>query len=215
MTGAFVATVAVQSAFQNRGLRVIVLASLLFLTYRLYSGYVRRLDESLTDPLTRLPNRRSLASHAETEIARASRSEQPFAVVMGDVDRFKQINDTYGHQKGDEVLGLIADGFRRHLRPYDFCARYAGDEFVLILPGCTAEMAAQRAETIAATIADSPLTLPDGESSSLSVSLGVAAFPADGRRIEDLLAVADARMYRRKAHGRTPHKTEVPVDHLS
>ena len=220
--GAFVATVAVQSAPRfgsrlgpGRATAWIVLAVLLLMTYRLYNVYVRRIDESLTDPLTRLPNRRSLAAHADTEIARASRSGQPFAVVMGDVDRFKQINDTYGHQKGDELLGLIADGFRSHLRPYDFCARYAGDEFVLILPGCTAEMAAQRAETIAATIAESPLTLPSGESSPVSVSLGVAAFPADGRTYEDLLAVADARMYRRKAHGRTPQATEVPVDHLS
>ena len=213
--GAFVATIFVQSTSQSAALSVIVLVSLLFLTYRLYSGYVRRLDEALTDPLTRLPNRRSLAAHAETEIARASRSGQPFAVVMGDVDRFKQINDTYGHQKGDELLGLIADGFRSHLRPYDFCARYAGDEFVLTLPGCTAEMAVQRAETIAATIAAAPLTLPSGESSPVSVSLGVAAFPADGRSYEDLLAVADARMYRRKARGRTPQTPEVPVDHLS
>jgi diguanylate cyclase (GGDEF)-like protein len=216
--GAFVATVAVQSASQYGVPSVIVLASLLFLTFRLYIGYVRRLDESLTDPLTRLPNRRSLASHAENEIARASRSGQPFAVVMGDVDRFKQINDTYGHQKGDEVLGLIADGFRRQLRPYDFCARYAGDEFVLILPGCTAEMAVQRAETIAATIAESPLTFSSGESSPLSVSLGVAAFPNDGKSYEDLLAVADARMYRRKARDRAPHAPdvpEVPADRLS
>jgi diguanylate cyclase (GGDEF)-like protein len=162
-----------------------------------------------------LPNRRSLAAHAENEIARSSRSGQPFAVVMGDVDRFKQINDSYGHQKGDELLGLIADGFRRNLRPYDFCARYAGDEFVLILPGCTAEMAAQRAETIATTIAESPLTLPGGESTPVSVSLGVAAFPADGRSYEDLLAVADARMYRRKARGRAPEPAEVPADRFS
>ena len=201
LIGGFVATVAVQSASQYREGSV-VLAALLLMSFRLYYVYVRRLDEALTDPLTRLPNRRSLASHAETEIARASRSGQPFAVVMGDVDRFKQINDTYGHQKGDELLGLIADGFRSHLRPYDFCARYAGDEFVLILPGCTAEMAAQRAETIAATIAESPLTLPSGESTPVSVSLGVAAFPADGRSYEDLP--------RRRRRARIPPQSARP-----
>jgi diguanylate cyclase (GGDEF)-like protein len=200
--GALVATVAVQSATRFGITSVVLLVALLFLTFRLYNMYVRRLDEALTDPLTRLPNRRSLATHAETEIARATRGGQPFAIVMADVNRFKQINDTYGHQKGDEVLGIIADGFRRNLRPYDFCARYAGDEFVLILPGCTAEMASHRAEMIATTIAESPLVLPNGDYSPLSVSLGVAAFPADGRSYEDLLAVADARMYRRKAQSK-------------
>lgn len=205
--GALVATVAVQSAGRFGLTSVILLAALGFLTLRIYIVYVRRVDEALTDPLTRLPNRRSLESHAETEIARASRAGQPFAVVMADVDRFKLINDTYGHQKGDELLGLIADGFRRNLRPYDFCARYAGDEFVVILPGCTAEQATERAEAIASTIAASPLTLANGEKSPISVSLGVAAFPADGKSYEDLLAVADARMYRRKAQEKRARET--------
>jgi diguanylate cyclase (GGDEF)-like protein len=131
---------------------------------------------------------------------------------MADVDRFKQINDTYGHQKGDELLGLIADGFRRNLRPYDFCARYAGDEFVVILPGCTAEQATERAEAIASTIAASPLTLANGDTSPVSVSLGVAAFPADGKTYEDLLAVADARMYRRKAQDKKAREPAAAPD---
>lgn len=197
--GALVATVAVQSASRFGVTSVVLLVALLLLTFRLYNVFVRRLDEALTDPLTHLPNRRSLAAHAEAEIARASRSGEALAIVMADVNRFKQINDTYGHQKGDEVLELIADGFRRGLRPYDFCARYAGDEFVLLLPGCTGEMAGQRAESLAETIAAAPFTLPGGGASSVTISVGVASFPDDGRSYEDLLAVADARMYRRKA----------------
>jgi diguanylate cyclase (GGDEF)-like protein len=209
--GALVATVAVQSASRLGMTSVVILAALGFLTFRIYFVYARRFDEALTDPLTRLPNRRSLAAHAETEIARATRSAQPFAIVMADVDRFKQINDSYGHQKGDELLGLIADGFRRNLRPYDFCARYAGDEFVVILPGCTADMAGHRADAIATTIADSPLALANGETTPVSVSLGVAAFPADGKNYEDLLAVADARMYRRKAQEKTTKAAASPA----
>jgi diguanylate cyclase (GGDEF)-like protein len=117
---------------------------------------------------------------------------------MVDVDRFKLINDTYGHQKGDEVLNLIADCLRRGLRPYDVCARYAGDEFVLVLSGCTAAMAAQRADDFAAAIAGTSTPMPDNGTLSISASLGVAAYPADGLSYEDLVAAADARMYQRK-----------------
>lgn len=195
--GAFVATAAVQSVSRFGVTSVIVLAPLIF-TYRLYKVYLGRMAESRTDPLTQLPNRRFLAVHAAAEIARASRSGQPLALVMVDVDRFKQINDTYGHQKGDEVLNLIADCLRRGLRPYDVCARYAGDEFVLVLSGCTAAMAAQRADDFAAAIAGTSAVMPDDGRLSISASLGVASYPADGLSYEDLVAAADARMYQRK-----------------
>jgi diguanylate cyclase (GGDEF)-like protein len=195
--GAFVAAAAVQSVSRFGASSVVVLAPLFF-TYRLYKVYLGRMAESRTDPLTQLPNRRFLAAHAEAEIARAARSGQPLALVMVDVDRFKVINDTYGHQKGDEVLNLIADCLRRGLRPYDVCARYAGDEFVLVLSGCTAAMAAQRADDFAAAIAGTSTAMPDNGMLSISASLGVAAYPADGLSYEDLVAAADARMYQRK-----------------
>ena len=195
--GAFVATAAVQSV-SRFGVSSVVVLLPLFFTYRLYKVYLGRMAESRTDPLTQLPNRRFLAVHAEAEIARAARSGQPLALVMVDVDRFKVINDTYGHQKGDEVLNLIADCLRRGLRPYDVCARYAGDEFVLVLSGCTAAMAAQRADDFAAAIAGTSTAMPDNGKLSISASLGVAAYPADGLSYEDLVAAADARMYQRK-----------------
>jgi diguanylate cyclase (GGDEF)-like protein len=195
--GAFVATAAVQSVSRFGPTSGVVLVPL-FLTYRLYKVSLGRIAESRTDPLTQLPNRRVLASHAETEIARASRSGQPLAFVMVDVDRFKLINDTYGHRKGDEILTIIAQCLRHGLRPYDICARHGGDEFVLVLSGCTAEMAEQRAEELTAAIGAVSPPIPGGTPLSISVSIGVAAYPADGRTYEDLLAVADARMYQRK-----------------
>jgi diguanylate cyclase (GGDEF)-like protein len=195
--GAFVATAAVQSVSRFGVSSVVVLAPLFF-TYRLYKSYVGRIAESHTDPLTQLPNRRFLASHAETEIARAARSGQPLSLIMVDVDRFKLINDTYGHQKGDEVLNLIADCLRRGLRPYDLCARYAGDEFVLILSGCTSTMAAQRADDLAAAIEGASPAMAGDKTLAVSASIGVASYPTDGRTYEDLVAAADARMYQRK-----------------
>jgi diguanylate cyclase (GGDEF)-like protein len=203
--GAFVATAAVQSVSRFGGVTSVIVLAPLFFTYRLYKVYLPLIAESRTDPLTQLPNRRFLAAHAEAEIARASRSGQPLALVMVDVDRFKLINDTYGHQKGDEVLNLIADCLRRGLRPYDVCARYAGDEFVLILSGCTAAMATQRADDFATAIAGTSPAVPGDGKLSVSASLGVAAYPGDGLTYEDLVAAADARMYQRKhVASRTP-----------
>jgi diguanylate cyclase (GGDEF)-like protein len=195
--GAFVAAAAVQSISRFGAISIVAFAPV-FLTFRLYKVYLSHVAESRTDLLTQLPNRRFLTSHAETEIVRAARSGQPLALIMVDVDRFKLINDTYGHQKGDEVLKVIADCLRRGLRPSDVCARYAGDEFVLILSSCTAAMAAERSVALAAAVAEASSTVPGNGTPPLSVSIGVAEYPADGRSYEDLLAAADARMYRRK-----------------
>jgi len=222
--GAFAATVAVQGVSRFGLNSVVALLAPLFLTFRLYKVYLLRLDEvghanqelrtqkeraeaeSLTDPLTQLPNRRFLITHAAQEIARASRSGEPLAFVMIDVDRLKQINDTYGHRQGDEVLKAVGDCLRRGLRTYDVCMRYAGDEFVLLLPGCPADLAKRRADALAAAVAAEPHAA-GGQTLLVTVSVGVAVFPTDGRDWEDLLAVADARMYQRKHRRITPFPT--------
>jgi diguanylate cyclase (GGDEF)-like protein len=214
--GAFTATIAVQGVSRFGWNTVVVLLAPLFLTFRLYKVYLRRVGEvvhanielrsqkeraeaeSLTDPLTHLPNRRFLDAHARQEIARAMRTLQPLALLMIDVDRFKRINDTYGHQKGDEVLRAVADCLRTGLRPYDVCGRYAGDEFVALLSGCTEDMAQRRAEALADALAAQPQAVCDGEPLLMSLSIGVAVFPEDGDSYEELMAVADARMYQRK-----------------
>jgi diguanylate cyclase (GGDEF)-like protein len=154
--------------------------------------------ESLTDPLTQLPNRRFLDAHAQQEIARAMRTVQPLALLMIDVDRFKRINDTYGHPKGDEILKAVADCLRGGLRPYDVCGRYGGDEFVVLLSGCTKEMALRRADALSEALAAQPQAVCDGEPLLMALSIGAAVFPEDGDSYEELMAVADARMYQRK-----------------
>ena len=200
--GALAAVVAVQG-WRRFGIGSIALFTMtLVITYRLYAAFVRRVDdvqrESQTDPLTRLPNRRFLAEHAAAEIARADRAGEPLALLMIDLNQFKQINDTYGHQKGDEALELVADRLRRGLRPYDVCCRYAGDEFVMVLNGCDAELARRRAEELIESIRAARLTVNDYEACSVSASIGVASYPADGHTYPELLAVADARMYSQK-----------------
>jgi diguanylate cyclase (GGDEF)-like protein len=218
--GALVATAAVQGVSRFGVESVVLLVAPVFLTYRLYkvalgrvqamsreqrelhAQFARARAESQTDPLTQLPNRRFLAEHGVAEIARADRAGEPVAFLLVDIDRFKAINDTHGHLKGDEALVLIADCLRRNLRPYDVCARYAGDEFVLVLSGCDADLARRRADELVTSVNGLRLDAGDDTWWSLSMSVGVAVYPEDGETYPALLAVADARMYENKAGAR-------------
>lgn len=175
------------------------LAVMLFvLTYRNLKAYVQHATESLTDPLTNLPNRRCLTAHVARELSRSVREDVPMSVVLIDLDDFKVINDTYGHHAGDLALVEVAERLQQLIRVYDICARYGGDEFVVVLAGCDAENAARRAETLRRAVADlvlgtsTPVRLP------LQISVGVSAFPADGQTLYELLAVADTRMFSEK-----------------
>jgi diguanylate cyclase (GGDEF)-like protein len=214
--GALAATVAVQGLHRFGLAAIILLIAPLFLTYRLYKAYVSRVDEmsranrelhvevqraqaeSLTDPLTELPNRRGLAEHVSLEIARAERQGQPFALIVLDLDGFKAINDTFGHQRGDAALALVATTLRAALRSYDVCCRYAGDEFAVVLSNCPADQAHVRAQAMLTTIAELTLEAAPGSTLALRASAGVAAFPDDGRTYHALFDVADARMYANK-----------------
>ncbi len=158
--------------------------------------------ESVTDPLTGLPNRRFLADHTVQEIARAERQRESFAFIMLDLDQFKAINDTFGHQRGDEALTTVAGCLKSALRSYDVCCRYAGDEFALVLSNCPRELAHLRADAIAAEIASLRFEGAPGFALPLAASAGVAVCPDDGRTYHELLAAADARMYTRKGAAR-------------
>ena len=152
-------------------------------------------EDSLRDPLTRLPNTRYMFTHLTRELARAQRLGTEVSILVLDLDDFKRINDTYGHQAGDRTLQEVARVMRETVRHYDVCARYAGDEFIVVLPGCGAEEAeAKRLELQDAVSALSMEVVP-GRSVGVSVSVGAAVFPADGETYEVLLATADGRMY--------------------
>ncbi len=98
-------------------------------------------EESLTDPLTTLPNRRSMFAHLSRELSRADRLKREVGVIVMDIDEFKSINDTYGHHVGDRALCEVAAALQITLRPYDLCVRYAGDEFIIIIADCSPEAA--------------------------------------------------------------------------
>ena len=101
-------------------------------------------EDSLTDPLTGLPNTRFMFLHLSRELARAERMRTEVALLVMDLDNFKDINDTYGHNAGDRALREVARILRAGIRPYDICIRYAGDEFVVVLAGCGADEAERK-----------------------------------------------------------------------
>ena len=179
--------------------------AILALTYDTLHAYVEGLSESLIDPLTDLPNLRYLRTHAAQEVDRARREETPLVVMMIDVVGFKTINDTYGHRAGDLALREVAQRLQASLRSYDICARYAGDEFVVLLPGCQAEEAQAKAAALQEAVACTRVEAAAGAPIHLDVSVGLAVFPQQGDTFEELLAVADGAMFdNKRAADRNP-----------
>jgi diguanylate cyclase (GGDEF)-like protein/putative nucleotidyltransferase with HDIG domain len=159
--------------------------------------------ESHTDPLTGLPNRRSLDRFFETGLARAVRHKTSIGVVVLDLDRLKEINDTYGHEAGDRALRAVGSVLRTTVRQNDLCARFAGDEFVVVMWDCSPEHEARRMQDLQSAVAAHPFEPRPGVRLSLSISAGAARFPIDGGSFEELLAAADERMYHDKAGRRS------------
>src|SRR5207248_9048593 len=147
-------------------------------------------EDSLTDPLTGLPNRRSMFVHLSRELARAERLKGEVALIVMDVDGFKSINDTYGHNVGDHALREVAIALQGALRPYDLCVRYAGDEFIVVLSDCSREAADAKRYELQAIISEIQLEVRAGKRLRLAASAGASVFPADGATYEALLADA-------------------------
>ena len=174
---------------------------------RAFSTLVTRLREregqselerlSLTDALTGLYNRRHLMGTLASEVQRSRRLRRSFTVLLADVDRFKQYNDTHGHLAGDAALVKIAEVFRRTTRAVDCVARYGGEEFVVMLLECNLATATIVAERVRSRIAEQDL----GEG-RLTVSIGLAEYPEGGDTPEELIGTADAAMYQAKSAGR-------------
>jgi diguanylate cyclase (GGDEF)-like protein len=157
---------------------------------------------SIHDPLTGLYNRRYMEEALETEIRRAERKALPIGVIMLDIDHFKAFNDGFGHAAGDQMLRSIGALILSHLRAGDIACRYGGEEMLLILPEANTEAATRRAEDIRARAKTLEVMQNDRVVGPVTVSLGVAVFPANGRTRDELLAAADASLYKAKQDGR-------------
>ncbi|CAI8908890.1 MULTISPECIES: GGDEF domain-containing protein [Pseudomonas] len=154
-----------------------------------------------TDALTRSSNRRHFFEGAEQEFEQARQQGTPLSFLMLDIDDFKVINDTYGHQEGDNVLQRIADSGRAALRRGDLFGRIGGEEFAAVFPGCTPEMALQVAERVQREIQGLSFN-HDGHTFGITVSQGLTSLTAEDASLESLFARADAAMYEAKRQGK-------------
>ena len=152
-------------------------------------------SRALTDPMTGLPNARSLQAQFEKEVGRASRNGSSFQLLMLDLDGFKAVNDTFGHKVGDRMLKEIAKVMRRELRDYDFLARYAGDEFVVIAPETTDQDIRELCQRIQKAVVNFSLPVESGGSAAVGVSLGAACYPTQGETLDHIIVAADKAMY--------------------
>ena len=175
---------------------------ILYLQEQLISAREALRDQASHDQLTGLWNRAAVLDILDNELARAQRQCAPLGLIVADLDNFKQINDTYGHSAGDEVLRLAAKAMRDSVRRYDAVGRYGGEEFLIVLPGCDASNAVVHAERLRTAVARISLQMPGGTIQP-TMSLGVAV--AGDQVATDscaLIEAADTALYRAKHEGR-------------
>ena len=166
---------------------------------------------SLTDALTGLPNARYMVGYLGRELARADRAGSEVALLLLDIDHFKRINDTYGHQNGDRALCEVAAALQSAIRPYDICIRsgHRGDEFIVVLANCGAQEAERKRLDLQHAVARLRFAPQADTIVPLAISAGAAVFPHDGNSYDVLLATADARMYRDKTGRRQDDRRDL------
>ncbi|MDM7461620.1 MAG: GGDEF domain-containing protein [bacterium] len=196
----------IRSAFPIQNLQrevVGAIVSVVDVTYRVeYENQLKQLNQQLqnlaiTDGLTGLHNHRAFQDYLEEQFQTAMHKKQPLSLILMDVDHFKQYNDTYGHQAGDEVLRRVAQILKQSVRDGDFVARYGGEEFAVVLPRTDAENAVQVAERLREAIASAEWTLRP-----ITGSFGVASIRPDMETRREIIESADQALYEAKRGGR-------------
>ena len=159
-------------------------------------------EQSVRDHLTGLFNRRYLEETLERELLRAARKHLSLGIIMLDVDNFKWFNDTWGHAAGDEILRELGSLLLKQVRGEDIACRYGGDEFIIVLPDVSGEVTRERAELICEYAKQFHLQFEGQSLAAVTLSLGIAVFPAHGTTSTEILKAADAALYRAKHAGR-------------
>jgi diguanylate cyclase (GGDEF)-like protein/putative nucleotidyltransferase with HDIG domain len=168
-------------------------------------------ESALIDPLTELPNARAFHLSLEQRIAECQRlNREPVSVLCMDLDHFKEVNDAHGHGIGDRLLANVAGVIKRQLRQMDVLARYAGDEFVAIMPMASSDVASMVADRIRSAVEAEQFPVRTGKTAQISVSVGIACFPSDGETAEELLSSAGRNMQHEK-HARRLAPDDLPA----
>lgn len=171
-------------------------------------------DQSIRDPLTGLFNRRYMLETCRREFSRAGRAGQPVSVLSIDVDHFKKYNDNHGHDAGDMVLRAVGECMENTFRNEDVPCRFGGEEFIVLLPGASIEVAARRAEQLRSKVESLIVRYLEKNLPRVTISIGVAAFPDAGDNPELILKAADEALYRAKAGGRNRVELPAPIADL-
>jgi two-component system cell cycle response regulator len=170
---------------------------------RLRDNYTYNVNAAVTDSLTGMYNRRYLESHFQRVCERLGDAHKPISALMIDIDHFKLINDTHGHDIGDEVLQGMAKRIQGDLRGFDTAVRYGGEEFVILLPDSSLSAAAATAERLCRAISATPLpTSSHVDGIGITVSIGVATAIAGQEGLDDLIRRSDQALYEAKNAGR-------------
>lgn len=159
-------------------------------------------DMAMRDGLTKLLNHRTFYTLLEKEVARTQRYDKPLSVLMLDIDHFKRVNDTYGHVVGDMILAGLSSVISSQVRNVDSVCRYGGEEISIILPETGVEEAAQVAERIRSATEEHHFDIGQGQSTGITISIGVASLPSQETSVEKLVALADKALYDSKEGGR-------------
>ncbi len=172
-------------------------------------------SNALTDTLTGLPNARAIDLRFEQDASRARRTGRPFQLIMLDLDHFKQVNDTFGHKTGDQMLREVARILQAQLREYDFLARYAGDEFVAIVQDLTTEQVEELRERIESAVSRFELHVLGGRHARVGISVGAASYGTNGETLDQLLIAADEAMYAAKSDHRRQSRGRVKPEQVA
>jgi diguanylate cyclase (GGDEF)-like protein len=199
--------------FEAEGLREVMEVAAARLGLEMELEHTRALGraQGLQDSLTGMPNRLLFNDRLDTTIKEAHRTGEMFAVLFVDLDRFKNINDSLGHGVGDEVLLAVAKRLRASVRASDTVARYAGDEFTLILRHIVQRDDVLRIAEKICRVLESPLPLSDGRELHITASIGISFYPDDAATADKMLQHADVAMYSAKGMGRNTYQTYVAV----